>query len=392
MDLSSQLRPTWAEVNLDHIAHNVREIRRLTSPQAEVMAVVKADGYGHGAVEVAETALQNGATRLAVAILDEGIELRKAGITAPILILGYTPAEQAKAVVEYDLTPAVYIKQVAEALSQAAAAIGKKVKIHIKVDTGMGRIGLIAGEDVVSFVREVRKLPGIEVEGMFTHFAVADAADKGYTRDQFAKFIAVVEALSREGIEIPIKHVANSAAIMDLPEMHLDLVRPGIILYGLYPSDEVNKQIIDLKPAMEWKTCLSWVKKVSAGTSVSYGCIYRTKGEEIIGSLPLGYADGFTRLLTGKAEVLVRGRRFPVVGRICMDQCMIRLDGLWPKVGEEAVIMGRQGSELISADELAAKLGTINYEIVCMVGKRVPRVYLAGGQVIKMKNLLGKWE
>lgn len=392
MDLKSLLRPTWVEVNLDHVAYNMQAIRRLIKPGTEVMAVVKGDDCGHGAVEIAQTVLQNGASCLAVAIPDEGIELRRAGIVAPILVLGNIFPEHAKLVVVHDLIPTVYSRPLAEALSREAVSTGKTIKIHIKIDTGMGRIGVPAGEEAVSFVKEVVKLPGLQVEGVFTHFAKADYRDKSYTYQQFAKYMTVIEALKKQGIEVPKKHVANSATIIDLPEMHLDMVRTGILVYGLYPSDEVHKERVHLRPALEWKTRLSEIKKVPPGTAISYGCIYITKGEEVIGTLPVGYADGFTRMLTGKAEVLIRGRRVPVVGRICMDQCMIRVDDFKPEIGEEVVLIGRQGDEYISVEELAEKIGTFKSEILCSISRRVPRVYYSGGKVVKMRNLIGEWE
>lgn len=367
-------RPVWAEIDLAAIAHNVRAIRKITS--AEMMAVVKADGYGHGALQVARVALANGAQRLAVAILNEALELRQQAVTVPILVLGYTPEEQAEVVVANEVTQTVFSWPLAEALSKVAVKLDKKAKIHVKVDTGMGRVG-VQPEEAVKFIRQLMTLPNLEVEGMFTHFAVADEQDKSYTKEQFAKFMAVVESLAGEGISLPLYHVANSAAIIDLPSTHLNLVRPGIILYGLYPSDQVDKEKILLRPALTLKARIGHIKRVKAGTSISYGRKYIAPEERVLATLPLGYADGFTRLLFAKGQVLVKGQKAPLVGRVCMDQCMIDITDIpGVETGEEVVLIGRQGKGSISVEELAEKIGTINYEVVCMISQRVPRVYL----------------
>lgn len=369
-------RPVWAEINLDAIAHNVREIRRITSAQAKIMAIVKADGYGHGAEMVARTALENGAERLGVAILNEGLALRQCGIEAPILILGYTPEEEASLLVENDLTQTVFSLSLAQAISEAAVKLGKKAKIHLKLDTGMGRIGIVP-EEVIDFVQNLFSLPNLEVEGMFTHFAVADEIDKTYTEEQFSKFMEAVKSLEQAGIRLPIYHVCNSAATIDLSHMHLDMVRPGIILYGLYPSPNVKKERIVLRPAMSLKAKVGQVKKVVKGSSVSYGRRYVAENERVIATLPLGYADGLTRLLFAKGRALIQGQRVPLVGRVCMDQCMVDVSHLTNlKAGETAVLMGCQGEECIPVEEIAEQIGTINYEVVCMLSKRVPRVYL----------------
>lgn len=373
-------RPVWAEIDLSALAHNVRGIRRITSPRAKVMAIVKANGYGHGAVEVAGVALANGADRLGIAILSEGVALRKAGFGVPILILGYTPPEQAVDVVKYNLTQTVFSYELAEALSWAAVQQRKTAKVHIKVDTGMGRIGLVTRErDTVTEILRIAKLPNLELEGMYTHFAVSDCQDKTYTWEQFNQFRELSRELEKKGLHIPLKHVANSGAIIELSQTHLDLVRPGIILYGLYPSNEVDKKRLDLRPAMSLKARIAMVKTVPPGTSISYGCTFTTQQKEVIASLPLGYADGYTRLLSNKAEVLINGQRAPLVGRVCMDQCMVKVTHI-PDVqpGDEAVLFGQQAGAKLPVEELAEKIGTINYEVVCMVSARVPRLYGRG--------------
>lgn len=377
------------EVDLDALAHNMREIRRLAKKDALVTAVIKADGYGHGATKIAQTLLENGADRFAVAVLDEGIELREAGFEVPILILGFTDKERAEEIVSYDLEQAVYSWELAEAISKEAVKQNKTAKIHIKVDTGMGRIGLRPDKDSVQLIKKISKLPNIAIEGIFTHFAVADTLDKTYTEGQYERFTWICGELERENVKINVKHCGNSAAIIDLPNMHLNMVRAGIILYGLKPSDEVMRDKIELKQVMSLKVRITHVKEIEAGQSVSYGRRFIAEKKSKIASLPVGYADGYTRMLSGKAEALVKGRRVPVVGRICMDQCMIDVTGIEDvKVGDEVVLFGKQGEGFIHIDELAEKLDTINYEIVCMISRRVPRVYVRNGKIVDVLNYL----
>jgi alanine racemase len=384
-----QIRPAYAEVNLDNLAHNIREVRRLAGKEAQVMAVIKADGYGHGSTKIAQTLLDNGADRLAVAVLDEAIELRHAGFKAPIFILGYTQPERAEEVVKYDLEQSVYSLEAAAGLSKAAEAQGKTVQVHIKVDTGMGRIGLQANEESVNVIKSISALPGINIKGVFTHFAVADEVDKAYTNMQFDKFKWICQELEKQGISIELKHCGNSATIIDLPDMHLNMVRAGIMLYGLAPSPDVMLNKLELKQVMSLKVRITHVKEIEEGQSVSYGRKFIAEKTSKIASLPIGYADGYTRLLSGKAEALVKGIRVPVVGRICMDQCMIDVTGIEDvKVGDEVVLFGQQGDGFISIDEVAEKLGTINYEIVCMISRRIPRVYVKNGEVVEVLNYL----
>lgn len=376
-------------MDLDALSHNMREIRRLSDKDALVTAVIKADGYGHGAKKIAQTLLDNGADRFAVAVLDEGIELRKAGFEVPILILGFTDEERSEEIISYNLEQAVYSWDLAEEISKEAVRQKKIAKIHIKVDTGMGRIGLKPDKDSVQLIKKISRLPNIVIEGIFTHFAVADTLDKAYTEGQFEKFRWICQELEKENVRINLKHCGNSATIIDLPGMHLNMVRAGIILYGLKPSDEVMLDKIELKQVMSLKVRISHVKEIEAGQSVSYGRKFIASKRSKIASLPIGYADGFTRMLSGKAEALVKGCRVPVVGRICMDQCMIDVTGIEDvKVGDEVVLFGKQGEGFISIDELAEKLDTINYEIVCMIGKRVPRVYIKNGKVVDVHNYL----
>ncbi|WP_190239381.1 alanine racemase [Pelotomaculum schinkii] len=369
--------PVWAEIDLQAVAGNMREIRRVTAATARVMAVVKANAYGHGAVEVSRVALANGADWLGVARVAEGTALREAGIEAPVLVLGYITPEQCDEVVRRRLTQAVYTREMGLALAEAAVRAGTKARVHFKVDTGMGRIGWTEPSRVIQETLELARNPNLEIEGIFTHFAAADAADKQYTQRQFQKFMEIIEKLRQNGLEFPLRHAANSAAIMELPETHLDLVRAGIIVYGLYPSDEVDRGRVALSPVMSLKARVAYVKDVPAGFKVSYGCTYATERDTNIATLPLGYADGYSRLLSSRGEVLLNGRRAPVVGRVCMDQLMVDAGDIpGVKIGDEAVLIGRQNGEKISADDIAARIGTINYEVTCMVNQRVPRVYV----------------
>jgi alanine racemase len=385
-----KLNRAWAEINLDNIAHNVREIKRITNKKTEIMGVVKADAYGHGVMETARTLLDNGVTRLAVSMLDEAIQLRQSGFRVPILILSYTDPRRAEEIILNDVTQTVFSMDLAEALSAAAVKLGRSVKIHIKIDTGMTRVGFMPGYSAVKNVVNISRLPGIIIEGLFTHFASADEKDKTYTYMQFEQFMSICSELSRIGVHIPIKHVCNSAAIIEFPEMHLDMIRPGIILYGLYPSNDVNKEEISLKPAMMLKADIILVKDVEKGTPISYGGVFITKKDSRIATIPIGYADGYSRVLNGKGMVLVNGEPAPVVGRICMDQCMIDVTDLKSevKVGDEVVIFGKQGSREIKVEDLASQIGTVNYEVVCIVGKRIPRVYLKDGKIVKVLNYL----
>lgn len=384
-----ELRPVWAEIDLDSLAHNIKEVRRITNKEALVTAVVKANAYGHGSIEAAKVFLENGADRLAVATLSEAVELRRVGINVPILILGYTPDSQHKIAVENGIIEAIYKLESAEKLSQVAGSLNKRAKVHIKVDSGMGRIGFPPVNSSIDKIEKIFKLPNLEIEGIFTHFAKADEVDKSYTEKQFKNYKWVIEKLEDRNIQIPIKHVSNSAATIDLPEYNLNMVRGGIMIYGLYPSDEVDKEKISLNPAMTLKAKIAYLKEVPEGTGISYGQIFVTKRKSKIATIPIGYADGFTRLLTSKAEVAIKGKRAPIVGKICMDQCMIDVTDIEDvKVGDEVVLFGDGSNGVPHIDEVAEKLGTINYEIVCMVGRRVPRVYTKDGKIIKIIDYL----
>ena len=373
--------PVRAEIDLSAIAHNVSELRRITSPNARFMAVVKANGYGHGAEAAARTALKHGADRLALARIDEAVALRTAGIDTPMLVFGHTPPERAEDLLEHDLTQTVFSPEAARDLSDAAGALGRSVRVHLKVDTGMGRVGLLAvnGEDALREAEDIIGLPGLDVEGIYTHFATADSADKKPARKQLSRFMAFTGALRKRGLTIPIRHAANSAAVIDMPESHLEMVRPGISLYGLYPSDEVKKERIALRPAMTLKARIVQLKEVPEGYTISYGATYTAPAPTRIATVPVGYADGFNRRLSNQGRMVVRGLRCPIVGRVCMDSTMIDVTDVPDvRVGDEVAVFGGDAEDAVTVDEVAEMLGTINYEVVSTVMARAPRVYVGG--------------
>jgi alanine racemase len=378
----------WAEIDLQAIAHNVHELRRVTRPQARLMAAVKGNAYGHGAVRIAQTAVANGADALGVARIEEGLELRQAGLDVPILIMGYTAPSLTPRLIDHALTQTVYTLDTARALSAAAQGLGKTLKVHLKVDTGMGRLGLVpdsgrsalpgmpASGQALKEVLQIHQLPGLKLEGIFTHFASADSADKTFAHQQLNRFNRFLAELEKAGIDGITHHAANSAAIIDLPESHLDMVRAGISLYGLYPSDEVAKDKINLIPAMTLKARIIHLKPVAAGFKVSYGSTYTTPAPTTIVTVPVGYADGYSRLLSNRGQMLVQGQRAPIVGRICMDLTMLDVGHIADvNLDDEVVVFGRQGKTVLSADEVAAHIDTINYEIVAGLTARVPRIY-----------------
>ncbi|WP_421903373.1 alanine racemase [Maridesulfovibrio sp.] len=371
--------PIWAEVDLSSIRHNFEEVQRLVKNQPRIMAVVKADAYGHGLTKTADCLNKAGADYFAIARLDEAIALRNHGIEKPILILGYTPPEATEELLNYNITQTVFSNDYASELNKAASQAGKKLKIHIKVDTGMGRLGIVDEsnhEALLESVSAINWLPNLEVEGLFTHFAASDEADKTSALEQLRLFKSIITDIERRGINIPLKHAANSAAIIDLPESYLDMVRPGIMLYGLYPSNGVHQQNADLKPAMQIKARIAQIKEVPAGFRISYGHTYTTPSATKLATIPLGYADGYRRQLSSAGKVLVHGQQAPIVGRVCMDQSVIDVGKIKNvKAGDEVVIIGRQEHAEIPAERMACELGTINYEIVSTLMARVPRIY-----------------
>ena len=370
---------SWVEVDLDAIAHNLGLLLSRAAP-AGVTATVKANAYGHGAVAVSRAAVAAGATRLAVYNVTEGVALREAGITVPILVLGYSLPAEARPLVAHDLTPIVNSESQADALSAAAVAAGRVLPVHVKVDTGLGRYGLLPTE-VQAFVERLEALPGLECEGLCTHYAMADEPGNPFTRQQFAQFTRVAGDLASAGFHFPLKHVANSAATLQHPDMALDMVRTGIALYGLRPGADVAPDL-PLRPALAWKSRLVRIRTLPAGSGISYGHTFVTDKPTRIALVPVGYGDGYHRSISNRGEVLVRGRRAPIVGRICMDQFAINVDAIpAAHLHDEVVLIGAQGADAITADEVARWARTINYEVVTAILPRVPRLYLRNGAV-----------
>lgn len=372
------LRPrVVAEVNLDALKHNYKQIRGHVPHEVEIMAIVKADAYGHGAVEVSKLLQEEGVNRFAVAIVKEGEELRQQGITSPILVLGYTPRADIRALIENNLTQTVFSYEMAKVLSDEAGKLGKTVNIHIKVDTGMGRIGFLSSPQSIEEVKMIASLPHLNMEGIFTHFSTADEEDTAYTHKQWHIFEGFLQELREVGIELPVIHAANSAAIMCHSYADLNVVRPGIILYGYYPSGYLQGKVLDLIPAMTLKTQVVHVKELPEGHYVGYGRTHYTHHKTKVATIPVGYADGYSRRLSNVGRVLIRGQYAPIIGNICMDQFMVdvtNIEGV--TVEDEVVLFGKQGENEIAVEEIASELGTINYEIICMIGKRVPRIYV----------------
>lgn len=367
-------RATRMEINLGNLRHNFRAIREHVGNRSQLMAVVKADAYGHGVVTVAKTLIDEGCQRFAVAIPDEALELREAGINEPVLVLGPSPYSVAGEYVKNGITAALTDLEFARVMSSEAVRQGSTAFVHLKIDTGMGRIGFLP-EEIPEVIDEILSLPGLQLEGMFTHFAVADEKRLDYTESQFKKYVNVLNFLEKKGIRIPLRHVCNSGGTLHSPEKFLDAVRPGIILYGMWPSGECIRPL-DLKQTFEVKSEVSLVRELPSNSGIGYGLRYMTRGDEKIAILPIGYADGYTRAYSMKIDVLIHGKRAPVVGNICMDQTMVDVTDIPDvKVGDEVVILGAQGEEVITPEEMAALRGTINYEIPISFLKRVPRVY-----------------
>ena len=365
------------EISLDALRHNFNEIRKVTDPKAGILAVVKADAYGHGAYETATTLLECGAAGLCLATIDEAVDLRRRGIKAPMMTLGFTDKSRYADAVRFDIEQAVYSYDIAKALSDEAVSQGKQIKVHIKLDTGMGRIGFATdGTGTEDIIRSLR-LPGIIPYGVFSHFAVADTDDDSYTLKQFDAFMAQIKVLESEGIVFEKKHICNSAGIMRFPQMHLDLVRAGIILYGLMPPGCPEPPVkLDLIPVMTWYAKVIHVKTIPAGATVSYGRHFTAERETEVATVGIGYADGLSRRLSNGFELVIDGEKCPIIGNVCMDMCMVDTTDMKvrPKVGDKVVVFGRERL----ADDLADRIGTINYEITCVVGKRVRRLYTGG--------------
>ena len=375
-----------ANINLDAIYENVKNAKELLTTDTKMMAIVKADGYGHGAVEVAKT-IDELVDAYGVAILEEGIELRKAGITKPILILGFTSQPQYEAMIDYDIATAIFQKDMAVKMSQIAVSKGKKAKIHIKLDTGMSRIGFALNDKSLNEIIEISKLSGIQIDGCFSHFATMDETDKSKAEKQLTDYLAFTKKIEDAGIVLPVKHISNSAGIMEAPQAHLDMVRDGICLYGLYPSEEVQKEKLQLVPAMEMKAWVSYVKEVEPGVAIGYGGTFVTDRKTKVATVPVGYADGYPRCLSNTGRVLIHGESAPIIGRVCMDQFMVDVTDISPVTeGDMVTLFGRDGNAEISIEEISGLSYSFNYEFVCDVGKRVPRVFYRHGKVVETRD------
>lgn len=376
----------YAGIDLDAIEQNIRNSKKLLKPSTKLLVVIKADGYGHGAVPIAKT-LDSLADMYGVAVIDEAVELRERGIEKPILILGTVSETWYSTVVEYNIIPTVYTMEMAEGLSKAACEQQKTIRIHIKVDTGMGRIGMEPTPENALVVKQISELPGIEIDGCFTHMARADEKDKTFAWKQYDQFMYFIGELEKQGITIPVKHIANSASIMELPEFQLDMVRSGISTYGLYPSEEVDQSRLKLIPAMSLHSHISYVKEMKAGCSISYGGTYVTDRRMKVATIPVGYADGYPRGLSNQGYVLIHGMKAPILGRVCMDQFMVDVTGI-PDVaiGDMATLVGKEGDVTITVEELAEMVGSFNYEFVCDISKRVPRLYHRQGKEFEFEE------
>lgn len=386
----SSLYRISAQIDLDAFEYNVNQIKKKIGPNVGIMAVVKANAYGHGSLILSRELERLGAAWLAVACVDEAVELRQGGIKLPILILGYTAPDEYEDLFTYQITPTVFSWEAAKGLDEMGAKRGQVLPIHIKIDTGLHRIGYPVTEESAQEIIRISQLEHVKVEGIFTHFACADMAgevNQEKTRKQYADFMQMKEWLLEGGLTIPIWHCANSAALMVQPTMHLDLVRAGIVLYGLYPSKDVDAAQLPVRPVMSLKSHVTFVKILEAGAGVSYSHIYVTKDKTVVATVSAGYADGYPRRLSNKSSVLIHGKRAPVLGKVCMDQIMIDVTGIPDvKVGDEVTLVGRDGEETITMDELAEHEGSITYELVCDIGRRVPRVYIKDGKVCEITH------
>lgn len=372
----------WASIDLDRICANIERTRQRIKPGTSIMAIIKADGYGHGAVPVARV-LDSGVDAYGVAMLEEALELRRDGVKKPILILGNTPFPQFSELVEYDVRASVFYKEMAAGIAGEAMRQKKTASIHLKLDTGMSRIGFALSEESIKEIIEISRMDGIRIEGCFTHFAKADEKNKEFTLRQLKLFMDFANRLKEEGVKIPILHISNSAGMIDVPQANLDMVRSGISTYGIYPSQKVEKENLFLEPAMSIRARISFIKTLPANTPVSYGGTFVTEKETKVATIPVGYGDGYQRALSNRGWVLVKGKKAPILGRICMDQFMVDVTGI-PDVGmnDVATLLGQDGDQIISLEQLSEMAGSFPYEFLCDVGKRIPRVYYYQGRKV----------
>lgn len=374
--MNEKIRPAWVEINRKKAIHNFLEVRRAVGPNVKICAVVKADSYGMGSMELSKMYLENGVDMFAVAVISEAFELREEIKNKDILVLGYTPEEFYDDAINNDITLAIYDYELAEKLNIAAKNLNKKAKVHIKIETGMNRLGFLVTEENADKVAAISKMENIKIEGAFSHHAKADEKDKTTAHKQAQKFVDFMSMLEKRNVTIPIKHIANSATIIDMPEYYFDMVRPGIILSGFYPSDEVNMQEYKFEICVTLKARVANVKTIETGEGVGYGHLFSTTKSTVVGTIPLGYADGYSRLLSNKGYIIVKGVKCPIIGKVCMDQFMVDLSMVEnPKIGDEAIIYGDGTDGAMTAEDVANMRGTISYEVLTNLGKRLPKIY-----------------
>lgn len=382
------LHPIWAEINLDNLIFNINEIKK-KSNNSEIIGVVKANAYGHGAVEVSKALLDNGINRLAVANIIEAIELRESDINCPIMLLGISEDYAIDSIIEYNVEPTVSSYNFAFKLNEKAKELNKTINIHIAIDSGMGRIGFREEDKDLADIINISKLSNLQIESIFSHFSTADSKDKEYSLKQIEIYNSFLDKLKASGIKINKKNLCNSAAIIDLPESHFDYVRPGIIQYGYYPSNEVDIEHFNIKPVLTWKTRVIHIKEVNEGEFIGYGKTFKTKRKSIIATLPVGYADGYSRGLSNKGKVIINGKLAPIVGNVCMDQFMIDITDIPDvKLDNEVILLGSCENVKFDADNMAEILNTISYEVLCLIGRRAPRVYIKDNKVLSIKYLM----
>lgn len=374
----------YAEININHIVDNLKNIKAHIGSDTRVMLVIKADGYGHGAIPISKALNEEDIDYIGVATIHEAIALREEGIDLPILVLGYTPYPYYSDLVKYNITQTIYGEDMLEKLSAIAIAMCKVAKVHIKVDTGMNRIGMKPNQALLDYIVQVNQLAGVEIEGLFTHFSKADEGENDYTNNQIDVFNQFLKDLEALGIKAPIVHAANSAGMIDYQSAHKEMVRVGIALYGLYPSEDVSHTAVKLRPSLSLKSNVVYIKDIEAGEQVSYGGIYTAKSRRRIATVPVGYGDGYPRALSNVGRVLINGVYAPIIGRVCMDMFIIDVTDIeGVTIGDLVTLIGQDGDKSITVEEIAKHRETINYEIICQLGKRIPRVYIRDGKTIE---------
>ncbi|MGG7144165.1 alanine racemase [Clostridium nigeriense] len=382
------LHPIWAEINLNNLINNINEIK-IKSKESEIIGVVKANAYGHGAVEISKVLLNCGVKKLAVANIVEAIELRENDIFAPIMLLGISEDYSINALIKYNVEPTVSTLSFAEKLNEKAKELNKIVNIHIAIDSGMGRIGFRDNLKDIDDIVNISKLSNLNIESVFSHFSTADSKDKSYSQKQIDIYNSILNRLKDKGLTVNKKNLSNSAAIIDLPESCFNYIRPGIIQYGYYPSDEVNKYNINIKPVLTWKTRIVHIKEVEKNEFIGYGMTYKTTRKTIVATLPVGYADGYSRGLSNKGKVIIKGKLAPIIGNVCMDQFMVDVTDIEDlKTGDEAILLGSDGNVKFDAEDMAKILDTISYEVLCLIGRRAPRVYIKDNKILDIKYLM----